>query len=101
MIPTNKSEPKHLRIEGTSHTQKTDENSAKKTRKSNELQPGYRHNHESFHSRKAYSVCKDSDLRVNGSFHDCVDFPLVARVIFVSFSSYFCWIFARGLFLRF
>jgi hypothetical protein len=25
------------------------------------------------------SVCKQSDLRVNGSFHGCVDFPLVAR----------------------
>jgi hypothetical protein len=40
MIPTKKSEPKHLRIEGTSHARKTDENSSKKTRKSNELQPG-------------------------------------------------------------
>jgi hypothetical protein len=35
------------------------------------------------------SVCKESNLRVNGSFHGCVDFPLVARVIFVSFWSYF------------
>jgi hypothetical protein len=26
---------------------------------------------------------------VNGSFHGCVDSPLVARWIFVSFSSYF------------
>jgi hypothetical protein len=50
MIPTNKSEPKHLRIEGTSHARKTDENSSKKTRKSNELQTGKRRNHESFHS---------------------------------------------------
>jgi hypothetical protein len=38
MIPTNKSEPKHLRIEETSRGQKTNENSSKKTRKSNELQ---------------------------------------------------------------
>jgi hypothetical protein len=50
MIPTNKSEPKHLRIEGTSRTQKTDENSSRKTQKSNELQTGNRRNHESFHS---------------------------------------------------
>jgi hypothetical protein len=50
MIPTNKSEPKHLRIEGTSRTRKTDENSLKKTKKSNELQTGNRRNHESFHS---------------------------------------------------
>jgi hypothetical protein len=47
------------------------------------------------------SVCKESDLRVNGSLHGCVDFPLVACAIFVSFSIYFCWIFVRGLFLRF
>jgi hypothetical protein len=33
MIPTNKSVPKHLRIEGTSRTRKTDENSSKRTRK--------------------------------------------------------------------
>jgi hypothetical protein len=50
MIPTNQSEPKHLRIEGTSHARKTDKNSLKKTRKSNELQTGNRRNHESFHS---------------------------------------------------
>jgi hypothetical protein len=50
MIPTNKSEPKHLRIEGTSRARKTDENNSKNTRKSNELQPGNRRNHESFHS---------------------------------------------------
>jgi hypothetical protein len=50
MIPTNKSEPKHLRIKGTSHTRKTDENSSKKTRKCNELQTRNRRNHESFHS---------------------------------------------------
>jgi hypothetical protein len=35
------------------------------------------------------SICKESDPRVNGSFHGCVDFPLVARWIFVSFLSYF------------
>jgi hypothetical protein len=34
MIPTKKSEPKHLRIEGTRRAQKTNENSLKKTRKS-------------------------------------------------------------------
>jgi hypothetical protein len=50
MIPTNKSEPKHLKIKGTSHTRKSDENSSKKTQKSNELQEGKRRNHESFHS---------------------------------------------------
>jgi hypothetical protein len=47
------------------------------------------------------SVCKESDLRVNGSFHGCVDSPLVACWIFVSFSSYFRRFFMRGLFLRF
>jgi hypothetical protein len=47
------------------------------------------------------SICKESNLRVNGSFHGCVDFPLVARVIFVSFLRYFCWFFMHGLFLRF
>jgi hypothetical protein len=31
MIPTNKSEPKHLRIEGTRRAQKSNENSSKKT----------------------------------------------------------------------
>jgi hypothetical protein len=46
MIPTNKSEPKHLRNEGISRARKTDENSSKKTRKSNELQTGNRRNHE-------------------------------------------------------
>jgi hypothetical protein len=50
MIPTNKSEPKHLRIEGTSRSQKSNKNSSKKTRKSKELQEGNRCNHESFHS---------------------------------------------------
>jgi hypothetical protein len=50
MIPTNKFKPKHLRIKGTSRARRTDENSSKKTRKSNELQTGNRRNHESFHS---------------------------------------------------
>jgi hypothetical protein len=50
MIPTNKFEPKHLRIKGTSHARKTEEDSPKKTRKYNELQTGNRRNHESFHS---------------------------------------------------
>jgi hypothetical protein len=50
MIPTNKSEPKHLRIEGTSRTQKSNKNSSKKTQKSHELQDGNRRNHESIHS---------------------------------------------------
>jgi hypothetical protein len=45
-------------------------------------------------------VCIESDLRVNGTFHGCVDSPLVARWIFVSFSSYFHQFFVRGLFLR-
>jgi hypothetical protein len=49
MIPTNKTEPKHLRIEETSRARKTDENSSKKTRKSNELQVENQRNHESFH----------------------------------------------------
>jgi hypothetical protein len=40
MIPTNKFETNQLRIEGTSRTRKTDENSLKKTQKSNELQAG-------------------------------------------------------------
>jgi hypothetical protein len=43
MIPTNKFEPKYLRIEGTSCAQKNDENSSKKTRKSNDPQAGNRH----------------------------------------------------------
>jgi hypothetical protein len=30
MIPTNKSEPRHLRIEGTRHAQKSNENSLKR-----------------------------------------------------------------------
>jgi hypothetical protein len=40
MIPTNKFETKHLKIEGTIRAQKTNENSSKKTPKSNELQIG-------------------------------------------------------------
>jgi hypothetical protein len=47
------------------------------------------------------SVCKESYLRVNGSFHGCVDSSFVARWIFLCFSSYFLWFFARDLFLRF
>jgi hypothetical protein len=47
------------------------------------------------------SVCKEPDLRVNGSLHGCVDSRFVARWIFVSFSSYFHRFFIRGLFLRF
>jgi hypothetical protein len=34
-------------------------------------------------------VCKEFNLRVNGSFHGCIDYPFVARWIFVPFSSYF------------
>jgi hypothetical protein len=44
---------------------------------------------------------KESDLRVNGSFHGCVNSRFVARWIFVSFSSYFRRFFVCGLFLRF
>jgi hypothetical protein len=58
MIPTNKSEAKHLRIEGICRSRKTDENSLKKTRKSNELQTGNRHNHESFHSLEGQILYK-------------------------------------------
>jgi hypothetical protein len=50
MIPTNKSELKHLRIEGTSRARKSNENNSKKTQKSHELQEDDRRNHESFHS---------------------------------------------------
>jgi hypothetical protein len=50
MIPTNKFEPKHLRIEGTSRAQKSNKNSSIKTQKSQELQEGNLRNHESFHS---------------------------------------------------
>jgi hypothetical protein len=58
MIPTKNSEPKHLRIKGTSHARKTDENSSKKTRKSNKLQAGNRRNHESFHSLEGQILYK-------------------------------------------
>jgi hypothetical protein len=50
IIPTNKSEPKHLRIEGTRRTRKSNENSSKRTQKSHELQKGKQHNYESFHT---------------------------------------------------
>jgi hypothetical protein len=50
MIPKKKSETKHLRIEGTGRTQKSNENSSKKTQKSLEPQEGNRCNHESFHT---------------------------------------------------
>jgi hypothetical protein len=50
MIPTNKSEPKHLRIEGTRRARKSNENNSIKTQKSHELQEGNRRNYESFHS---------------------------------------------------
>jgi hypothetical protein len=58
MIPTNKSEPKHLRIKGTSQAQKSSENSSKKTRKSHELQKGDRRNHESFHTLRGQILYK-------------------------------------------
>jgi hypothetical protein len=58
MIPTNKSEPKHLRIEGASRARKIDENSSKKTQKSDELQAGNRRNHESFHSLRGQILYK-------------------------------------------
>jgi hypothetical protein len=58
MIPTNKFEPKHLRIKGTSHARKTDENSSKKTRKSNELQTRNQRHHESFHSLEGQILYK-------------------------------------------
>jgi hypothetical protein len=49
--------------------------------------------------RFSLPFCREFVLRVHGSFHGCVDFLLVARVIFVSFSSYFRWIFVRALFI--
>jgi hypothetical protein len=58
MIHTNKFEPKHLRIKGTSRARETDENSTKKTRKSNEIQTGNRRNHESFHSLEGQILYK-------------------------------------------
>jgi hypothetical protein len=58
MIPTNKSKPKHLRIEGIKHARKSNKNSSKKTRKSHELQEGDRGNHESFHTLGGQILCK-------------------------------------------
>jgi hypothetical protein len=58
MIPTNKFEPEHLRIKGTSRARKTDEKARKKTRKSNELRTGNRRNHESFHSLRGQILYK-------------------------------------------
>jgi hypothetical protein len=58
MIPTNKSDPKYLRIEGTSRARKTNENSSKKTRKSHELQEGNRSKQESFHSLECQIIYK-------------------------------------------
>jgi hypothetical protein len=40
MIPTNKFEPKHLRIKGTSRAQKTDENSSKRHENPTSYKPG-------------------------------------------------------------
>jgi DUF4097 and DUF4098 domain-containing protein YvlB len=50
MIPSNKSEPKHLKVEGARRARKSNKNSLKKTRKSHELQEGDRRNNASFHS---------------------------------------------------
>jgi hypothetical protein len=58
MIPTNKSKPKHLKIEGTSRAQKSNENSSKKTRKPHEPQEGNRRNHESLHSLRGQILYK-------------------------------------------
>jgi hypothetical protein len=58
MIPTNKFEPKHLIIKGTSRVRKIDENGSKKSRKSNELQTGNQRNHESFHSLRGQILYK-------------------------------------------
>jgi hypothetical protein len=58
MIPTKKSEPKDLNIEGTRHTQKCNENSLKMTRKSHELQEENCRNHESFHSLRGQILYK-------------------------------------------
>jgi hypothetical protein len=40
MIPTNKFKPKHLRIEGTSHTRKIDKNSSKRHEKTTSYKRG-------------------------------------------------------------
>jgi hypothetical protein len=58
MIPTNKFEPKHLGIKGTSRARKTDENSSEKAQRTNELQAGNRRNHESFHSLRGHILYK-------------------------------------------
>jgi hypothetical protein len=58
MIPTNKFEPKHLKIKGTRRARKTDKNRSKKTRKSNELQTGNQRNHESIHSLRGHILYK-------------------------------------------
>jgi hypothetical protein len=50
MIPTNKSKPKHLRIEGKAAHEKPTKIARKRHEKSNELQIGNRRNHESFQS---------------------------------------------------
>jgi hypothetical protein len=63
MIPTNKSEPKHLGIKGTKRAQKSNKNSPKKTRKSHKLREGNQRNHESFHTLRGqilYEVVKKS-----------------------------------------
>jgi hypothetical protein len=69
MIPTNKSEPKHLRIRGTSRARKSNENSSKKTRKLHELQEEDRCNHESFRTlggQILYKRVKDLNLLSDG-----------------------------------
>jgi hypothetical protein len=58
MIPTNKSEPKHLRIGGTRRARKSNENSSKKTWKLHELQEGNQRNHESFHTLRGQILYK-------------------------------------------
>jgi hypothetical protein len=40
MVPTNKFEPKHFRIEGTNRTRKTDENSSKRYENPTSYKPG-------------------------------------------------------------
>jgi hypothetical protein len=49
MIPTNKSQPEHLRMKGTRCTRKTNEKGLKR-HKNHMLQQGNQHNHESFHT---------------------------------------------------
>jgi hypothetical protein len=43
------------------------------------------------------SICKESDLRVNGSFHGCVDSQFVARWIFRVFFELFSSVFRARL----